>query len=185
VELSDELTRVAAIALDHAGEAESLAAVIPAEPVTGLRVYLCAFGDEGEDKSWLALDAEGQPIRDRALLRDAVTIAAVCELAEDAAGGGKLEELRTHLVALRVTEQPEGIEEAEEAALALERLVGQTPRLASPARLDEIGDATRRLERALGHEGRSPLTEALGGSAEVADALVRDVESRYRVDLDA
>ena len=32
------------------------------------------------------LDATGVPVSDRALIRDAVSIAALCELAEDAAG---------------------------------------------------------------------------------------------------
>ena len=49
-----------------------------------------------------------------------------------------------------MTEQPDGIEEAEEAALALERAIGAPPRVASPAYLDAVGAATRRLELALG-----------------------------------
>ena len=69
------------------------------------------------------------------------------ELAEESAGGGKLEELRQQLVALRVTEAPEGIEEAEEAALALEQTIRAAPRLASPVYLDAVGLAARGSSR--------------------------------------
>ena len=55
--------------------------------------------------------------------------------------GGDLDELRSQLVALRLTEAPAGIEEAEEAALELQRTIGAPPQLATPARLDEIGAA--------------------------------------------
>ena len=50
--------------------------MIPAEPAAGLRVYLCAF-ERGDGKSWLALDRDGRPLHDRALVRDAVSIAAI------------------------------------------------------------------------------------------------------------
>ena len=49
-----------------------------------------------------------------------------------------------------MVEQAPGIEEAESAALALERAVGAPPRVATPAYLDEVGAATLALERALG-----------------------------------
>ena len=87
---------------------------------------------------------------ERQRLRDAVSIVVLCELAEEVAAGGDLDELRSQLAALRMTEKPAGIEEAEEAALALQRVLGAPPTLATPARLDEIGAATRTLEVALG-----------------------------------
>ncbi len=183
MELSDELTEIAALARRFGDEGEELAAVIAAEPSNGLRVYLCAYGGEGEDKSWLALDRDGRPVESRSALRDAVSIAAVCELAEEAAGAGELEDLRAQLVALRLTERPEGIEEAEEAALALERTVGTMPRLASPAYLDELGTAARRLEHALGAQGPSRFTEAMKRTAETVDELTRDVEGNYKLEL--
>ena len=65
------------------------------------------------------LDARGRVVEDRALVRDAVSIVTMCELAEEAAGGGDLDELRSRLVALRLTENPPGIDEAEEAAIEL------------------------------------------------------------------
>jgi hypothetical protein len=145
-------------------------------------VYLCAF--EGEDgRSWLALDGAGRPVANRTVLREAVSIAALCELATETAGGGELEELRSQLVALRLTENPPGIDEAEEAALALEGIVGVPPRLASPAFLDEVGAATRRLELALGPDGASPFAQAMQQGAQAVQALTAEVESNYKARL--
>jgi hypothetical protein len=84
VSLSDELDAIAAAAGGHAADGEELAAVIPAEPSTGVRVYLCAFAN-GEARSWLALDGDGRPVTDRTLLLEAASIAALCELADDVA----------------------------------------------------------------------------------------------------
>lgn len=183
MELSEQLSSIAEAARGFAGPGEELAAVIPAEPAAGVRVYLCGYGVEDENKSWLGLDDEGRPIESRSLLRDAVSIAALCEVAEEVAGGGRLEELRSELVALRLTENPPGIDEAEEATLALERVVGTFPRVASPAYLDDVGAASRRLEQALGEIGRSPLAEALKQAVTTVDELSKDVEANYKAAL--
>src|SRR5581483_9125782 len=98
---------------------------------------------------------------DRRVLRDAVSIAAMCELAEETAGGGHLPELRSQLETVRATESPEGIDEAESALAELEQAIGGGLRVASPAYLDEVGAATRRLEHALGEQGASPFLEAM------------------------
>ena len=82
--LSEELEQVAAAALPYADEGEELAAVIPSEPAEGIRVFLCAFS-AGEERTWIALRLDGRAVLDRSLLRDAVSIAALCELAEDCA----------------------------------------------------------------------------------------------------
>jgi hypothetical protein len=178
VALQAELEAIAAAAAVLAGPGESLSGVIATEPEPGLRVYLCAF--DGPARTWIALDAEGRAIGERGLVRRAVSIAAMCELAEEAAGGGKLEELRAQLVSLRLTERPEGIEEAEEAALELERTIGVPPRVATPARLNEIGAATRRLEDALGEGPGSPFVEAMKHGTAVAAELEREVLSGYK-----
>jgi hypothetical protein len=86
VGLPEELEQIAEAALSYADEGEELAAVIPAEPGQGSRVFLCAFS-RGEERSWIALRPDGEPVLNRSLLRDAVSIAALCELAEDCADG--------------------------------------------------------------------------------------------------
>jgi hypothetical protein len=179
VELDEELERIAQAARMHATAGEELEAVIPAEPGSGRRFYLCSFAD-GETRTWLALDQAARPVQNRPLLRDVVSIAAMCEIAEETAGGGRLDELRAQLVSLRLTEQPEGIEEAEEAALALERAIGAPPRVASPEHLDRIGDAVRRLELALGTDAGSPFAEAMKNALGSVEELQHDVESAYK-----
>ncbi len=183
MELTSELTRIGGSALTFADDGEELAGVIPAEPYAGRRVYLCAFRDGDERVGWLALDAEGAATRERALVRETASIVALCELAEENAGGGQLEELRAQLVTLRLTENPPGIEEAETAALALEQVLGASPRVASPEYLDTIGAATRELELALGGTGPSPFSEAMKGSVETVELFVGDVEDGYKLAL--
>jgi hypothetical protein len=177
VALSDDLEHVAAVARRYAGDGEELAGVLAAEPAAGMRIYLCAFADTEGRRTWLALDAAGDPVDDRAAVRDAVSISALCEVAAESAGGGGLEELRSQLRALRLRESPPGIEDAEEAALELERVVGAPPRLASPAYLDEVGAATVRLERALGSNGGSPFAEAMRAAMTSVEALALEVEA--------
>src|SRR5581483_981046 len=180
--LTDDLRRIAEAAGGHAGEDEEVSAVIPTEPAGGQRVYLVAY-TAGERQAWLALDAEGRPVTDRRVLRDAVSIAGMCELAEDTAGGGHLPELRSQLETLRATEAPEGIDEAETALDELERTIGGELRVASPAYLDEVGAATRRLEQALGDHGASPFLEAMKQAGLTIDGLAADIESHYKADL--
>jgi hypothetical protein len=182
VELVEQLDEIAAIAEGYAGEGELLAGVLPAEAEPGARVYLCAF-ERGDDRSWLAFDGDGKPLQSRVRVRDAVSIAALCELADESAGGGDLSELRNRLVTLRLTEEVEGIDEAEEAALALESVVGSPPRLATPAFLDAVGVATRRLEEALSDDPVSPFVEVMKGAAALTAELERDVLAGYKAEL--
>jgi len=158
-------------------------AVLATEPTPGRRAYLCAFESAAGERSWLVVDDGGEAVRERPDIRDAVWIAALCEIAEESAAGGDLDELLSQLVALRLTESPEGIDEAEEAVRALQRVVGVPPQLASPARLDEIGAATRRLEQALDPAAPSPFTAALKTAPGTIDALLTEVEQTYRVPL--
>jgi len=179
VALRDDLERVAVAAASFAGPGEELAGVVPAEAEPGERTYLCAFA-AGAERSWLVLDAEGEPVTSRDVVRRTVSVTAMCELAEESAGGGELGELRERLVALRLTESPPGIEEAEEAALALEQAIAPPPRLAEPAYLDRVGAATRRLEEALGDSAGSPFTEAMRQGLVAVEELTRDVEAHYK-----
>ena len=128
------------------------------------------------------LDAAGEPVSDRALVREVASIVVMCELAEELSGGGQLDELRARLAQLRMTEQPPGIEAAEDAALALERAVGAPPRVASTAFLDGVGAATLALEQALG-EVESPFASALRASTGAMDGFLAEVETRYMLPL--
>jgi hypothetical protein len=179
MELADELRLIAESAVVHADTGENLAGVVPAEPAPGMRLYLCAFGADGATTSWLVLDRAGAPVTDRAPVRDAVSIAALCELAEETAGAG-LDDLRSRLVGLRITENPPGIDDAETAVDELQGALGTPPQVASPARLDTIGSAARRLEQALGEATGSAFVEAMKAATSAVDALVRDVEAGYK-----
>src|SRR5215211_5872037 len=158
VTLTADLERIAAAAQAYAADDEAVAAILATEPDTGVRIFLCAFSAGAERTGWIALDEDARPIDDR-------------------------EALRAHLVDLRVREQPPGIEEAEAAALALERAVGAPPRIATPAYLDAVGDATRELERALGDDA-SPFAAAMQGAVSVVNALQAEVEGGYKLPLD-
>ena len=170
--------------LDRIAQLTGADAVLAAEPHTGERIYVCAFEESKGGRTWLALDGDGVPVAERQRVRDAVSILALCELAEETAAGGDLDELRSQLAALRVTESPPGIEEAEEAVLELQRVLGAPPTLATPGRLDEIGASTRALEAALGGVAQgSPFAAAMKSAREVVDALVADVTDSYRIPL--
>lgn len=177
--LVDDLERIAEAAARHAAGAV-LSAVLPAEAARGCRLYVCAFEGSDGGRSWLVLDDAGEPVVDRREARDAVSIAALCELAAEAAFPGDLDELRAELVALRITEAPEGIQEAEDAAAALQRAIGVPPTLATPERLDVLGQAALGLERALDPTVASPFAAAMRGAQGVVDELWSEVESGYR-----
>jgi hypothetical protein len=171
--------------LDRAATAGSaygaVTAVLAAEPASGRRAYLLALGD-GDDRGWLALDEALRPAGERERVREVASIVVLCELAGELAGGGQLEELRSRLAEVRLTEQPPGIESAEQAALALERAIGAPPIVATPAYLDELGAATRALEEALGDYG-SPFANALASAAGTVEAFVAEVEARHLAPL--
>lgn len=183
--LADDLERIAASAVAHAGSDESaLSGILATEAATGARVYVCAFESSDGTRSWLGLDGDGAPVTSERSVRDAVSIAALCEVAEESAFPGDLDELRAQLVALRITEGLEGIDEADAAARGLQHVLGAPPHLASPARLDEIGQAARRLELALDPTAPSPFTTAMRSAVDVAEALWADVRGSYRGTLE-
>jgi hypothetical protein len=181
--LAEDLERVAALASGFAGQGEELAGILVAEPWPGRRAYVCAY-DRSGSRSWLALDADGRPLVRRTDVRDAVSIAALCELAVETAGGGDLEELRSQLLALRLRENPPGIEQAEQAALELERTIGGAPRVASPTYLDAVGNATVRLEYALGQTNGSPFAAAMKQAMGAVESLSAEVEGNYQGTLE-
>jgi hypothetical protein len=175
--LADDL----AVAGQAAGAYGHVSAVLAAEPEAGRRCYLVALGDD-EERGWLVLDASFAPETDRERVRAAASIVVLCELAGELAGGGELEELRAQLAQVRLTEQPEGIEEAEEAALALERVIGAPPLVASPGYLDRVGSGAAALERALGDQA-SPFANALAASSGTVQAFVAEVLARHKAPL--
>jgi len=85
VSLSEDVGRIAEAAARYAAPGEELAAVLPVEPASGERVYLCAFAQADGTQSWLALDDRGSPLTNRTLIRDAASIAALVEIAEESA----------------------------------------------------------------------------------------------------
>lgn len=183
--LPDDLERIAASAATHAkSDGSALSGILATEPASGLRIYVCAFETADGARSWIALDVDGAPVVSQRDVREAVSIAALCEVAEESAFPGDLDELRAELVALRLTEQPDGIDEAEAAARGLQHVLGAPPHVASPARLDQIGQAVRRLELALDPTAASPFTQAMRTAVDVADALWADVAGAYRGALD-
>jgi hypothetical protein len=85
VSLSEDVGRIAEAAARYAAPGEELAAVVPVEPASGERVYLCAFARADGTQSWLGLDDRGSPVTNRTLIRDAASIAALVEIAEESA----------------------------------------------------------------------------------------------------
>lgn len=179
--LEEEIAAARAAAVQHAAAGEELVGLVPAE-AGGERIYLCAY-DRDAESSWLALDAQGRPVADRSRVRDAVSIAALCELAEESAGGGDIGGLRARLVELRLNEAPEGIEEAEVAAAELQETIVAPPRVATLSYLDAIGTAAGRLEQALGEVGASPFAEAMKTGLAAAEELATRVERSYKAEL--
>jgi hypothetical protein len=179
--LEDHVAAARAAAERHADPDEKVVGVVPAEPAA-TRVYVCAFESE-RGKAWLALDDRGEPITDRGLVRDAVSIAALCELAEESAGGGDLDDLRARLAELRDTEAPPGIDEAEAAVGEVEQTILPPPRVASIGYLDAIGRAAGHLEEALGSSGSSPFAAAMKSGIAAAEELADDVERGYKLSL--
>jgi hypothetical protein len=182
VTVSEEVGRIAGAAAGFAAPGEELAGVLVAETL-GRRVYLCVF-ESAEGRTWLGLDADGEPLTVRRLVREAASLAALCEVAEESAGGGHLPELRARLAELRETDRPEGIEEAEAAAEALAETLQPEPRVASGDYLDAIGSASRRLEQALGESGASPFAATMQAALGAVEELTDDVERNYRLPLD-
>jgi hypothetical protein len=177
----EEVGHIASTAATFAEPGEEVAGVLVTETL-GRRVYLCAF-ESAEGRTWLAFGADAERLTDGRLVREAASLAALCEVAEESAGGGHLPELRARLAELRETDNPEGIEEAEAAAAALAETLQQEPRVASGAYLDALGSASRRLEQALGESGASPFAAAMQASVGSVEELAADVEGHYKLPL--
>lgn len=176
--VAEDVERIAGAAGAFADAGEELAGVLVAETL-GRRVYLCAF-ESPERRAWLALGDDAQPLIERRLVTEAASLSALCEVAEESAGGGHLPELRARLAELRETANPEGIEEAEAAAEALAETLQPGPRVASGDYLDAIGSASRRLEQALGETDASPFAAAMQAALGSVEELSDDVARNYK-----
>jgi hypothetical protein len=179
MDFPDELERAAAAAETYAAPDERVTGILAAEPLQHGRIYLCAYA-RADGHAWLALDAHAQPVASRDAVREAAQLAAMCEVAEEAAGGGDLAALRERLRELRETEAPEGIDEAEDAARALAEALRPEPRLATTDYLDSLGAAARRLEQALGDGGGSPFAAAMQQALPAVEELTVEVEQTYK-----
>lgn len=83
--LSEDVSRIAAAAATHRAPGQRVVAVLAVETATGERVYLSAFADGEGQQEWLALDHDGVPVTSRDRVREAASIAALVEVAEEAA----------------------------------------------------------------------------------------------------
>jgi hypothetical protein len=181
VAVADDVARIAGAAAAFAAPGEELAGVLVAETL-GRRVYLCAF-ESADGRAWLGLGDDAQPLAELRLVREAASLAALCEVAEESAGGGHLSELRARLAELRETDAPVGIEDAEAAAASLAETLQLEPRVASSAYLDAIGSASRRLEQALEEGGPSPFAAAMQAALGSVEELADDVERNHKLPL--
>jgi hypothetical protein len=177
--VAEDVVRIASAAAAFAEPGEEVAGVLVAETL-GRRVYLCAFESAG-GHAWLAFGDDAEPLTERRLVMEAASLAALCEVAEESAGGGNLPELQARLAELRETANPEGIEEAETAAAALAETLQREPRVASGAYLDAMGSASRRLEQALGETDVSPFAAAMQAALGPVEELSNDVDRNYKL----
>ena len=83
--LSEDVSRIAAVAATHRDPSQRVVAVLAVETAAGERLYLAAFADREGKQEWLALDHDGMPVTARARVREAASIAALVEVAEEAA----------------------------------------------------------------------------------------------------
>jgi hypothetical protein len=177
--LSDDLERIGAAAKTFAAPGERVVGILAAAPLDVGRVYLAAFESDA-GRAWLAFDDDAHPVSDRHAVHEAASLAALCEVAAETAGGGDLPQLIERLAEIRETDAPAGIEAAEEAARSLAAALEQEPRLATTDYLDRVGAASRRLEQALGDDGGSPFASAMQQALPAVEELAAEVERSYK-----
>ena len=83
--LTEDVSRIAALAATHAAPGQVVVAVLAVESASGERVYLCAFAAADGNQEWLAFADDGSPVQSRDRVREAASIAALVEVAEEAA----------------------------------------------------------------------------------------------------
>jgi hypothetical protein len=166
--LEEELETAVAAAGRHARPGEEPVAVMAAEPA-GARVFVVALA-AGEELGYVAVDGAGAPVADRRLVKDAVSLAALAERAEEVSGATAADELvaqfRASSQALRGAGEGEAADAAEAVAGAAQRLGGAAagPRAATPVYLDRIAALAGELAGAI--EAFIAHAERLGQAAE-------------------
>jgi hypothetical protein len=115
--LAEDLERIASVAAGHG----AVSGVLAAEPTAGRRSYLVAFG-EGDERRWAVFDGAGAIVDRREDVRDAASIVALCELADE------LADERVVVAPPRVA-SPAYLDDVGAATIALERALGE---LSSP-----------------------------------------------------
>jgi hypothetical protein len=166
--LEEELETAVAAAGRHARPGEQPVAVMAAEPAGG-RVFVVALA-AGEELGYVAVDGAGAPVADRRVVKDAVSLAALAERAEEVSGATVADDLvarfREASAALRGAGEGEAAAAAEAVAAAGERLgeAAAGPRAATPVYLDRIAALAGELAGAI--EGFIAHAERLGQGAE-------------------
>jgi hypothetical protein len=144
-------------------------AILPAEPHSGTRVYLAAFGGD-EEIRYLAVDGDGNPVTDRTLVRDTVAMLALAERADEVSGAVAAEELEAAFAAATAELGDAGLAAERDAAEAVRSAVAALaaeaagPRVATPAYLDRIAACAAQLSQTLdvfaAHAERLPPNQA-------------------------
>ena len=178
MKLEQELVEAHETAGALARPGEQVAAVIAVEPEPGQRRYLAAF-EAGEDVEYLLVDPGGAPVSDRRMIRDAVSLIALCELAEELSLAVAADTVRERFGAVAAelrSQDPAAAGAAVAVAEAAEVVAAAAagPRVATPAFLDAVAAVAFQLGSALdayaAHAERLAEHAAEGGAA---DALAR------------
>jgi hypothetical protein len=171
VSVEEQLLAAHEAAGAHAEPGEQVLAVLPAEPGRGRTVFLAAYGPPGGTPTYLALDGDHRPVADRQLVKDAVTMLALAELAEEASGAVAADDLRGRFQeAGRVLAGRPQAEAADAVVAALDR-VSETaagPRIATPLLLDRLAAAAGDLAAAV--DTFELALDELGGELAAAGA---------------
>ena len=166
--LEEELETAVAAAGRHARPGEQAVAVMAAEPA-GRRVFVVALA-AGDELGYVAVDGAGAAVADRRLVKDAVSLAALAERAEEVSGATAADDLverfREAVRSLRGAGEGEAAAAAEAVAEAGARLAAAAagPRAATPVYLDRIAALAAELAAAI--EAFVVQAERLGQVAE-------------------
>jgi hypothetical protein len=168
--LEEELETAVAAAGRHARPGEQPVAVMAAEPA-GTRVFVVALA-AGEDLGFVAVDRAGTAVADRRLVKDAVSLAALAERAEEVSGATAaddlVEQFRGTAESLRAAGEGEAAAAAKAVADAGARLgaAAAGPRAATPVYLDRLAALAGELAAAI--DAFVAQAERLGQGAEQA-----------------